>query len=152
ARRSYVLRVESLFGRAPGAGPEKGSAAGIVRTLLAGGSPRVFEDRTITPTYVIDGARAVRRLIESHAPPGLYHCVNSGRCTWLELAQEVARQLGVTAKLIPVRMSDVNLRANRPQYCALANDKLRAAGVDMPPWQDAVARFVSALRSGDALR
>src|SRR5204863_6627527 len=47
APRAYVLRVESLFGRAPGAGPEKGSAAGIMRALLAGGSPKVFADRTI---------------------------------------------------------------------------------------------------------
>ncbi len=32
APRAYVLRVESLFGRAPGAPPEKGSAAGIMST------------------------------------------------------------------------------------------------------------------------
>lgn len=150
--RAYVLRVQSLFGRAPGAAQEKGSVAGIVNTLLAGASPKVFEDRTISPTYVIDGARAVRRLIESQPPHGLYHCVNSGRCTWLELAQELVRQLGVEASLTPVRMSDMNLKANRPQYCALSNDKLRSAGIEMPSWQDAVARFVSALRSGGALR
>src|SRR6185503_5399369 len=78
APRGYVLRVESLFGRAPGAGPEKGSVAGILKTLAAGGSPKVFADRTISPTYIPDAARATRRLVETNAPPGLYHCVNSG--------------------------------------------------------------------------
>jgi dTDP-4-dehydrorhamnose reductase len=149
APRAYVLRVESLFGRTPGARAEKGSAAHIVSTLLSGGSPRVFEDRTISPTYIPDGARAVRRLIESDAPPGIYHCVNSGCCTWLELAQEFARRLGIDATLVPVRMSDMKLRASRPLFCALSNEKLRGAGVDMPQWQDAVARFVNALRSDD---
>jgi len=149
APRAYVLRVESLFGRAPGAGPAKGSLAKIVETLLAGGSPKAFADRTISPTYVIDAARATRQLVESSAPAGLYHCVNSGHCTWLELAQAVAQQLGgaeMSARLVPVRLSEMALRAARPQYCALSNDKLRAAGVDMPTWQDALERYVKSLK------
>jgi dTDP-4-dehydrorhamnose reductase len=143
---AYVLRVESLFGRAPGAAPEKGSVAGILKTLLAGGSPKVFSDRTISPTYVIDAARATRHLLEMRAASGLYHCANSGRCTWLELAQDVVRQLGEpewARRLVPVRMSEMNLKAARPQYCALSNDKLRAVGIDMPPWQDALGRYLA---------
>lgn len=143
---AYVLRVESLFGRAPGAGPEKGSVATILKTLRTGGSPKVFADRTISPTYVVDAARATRQLVDTRAPAGLYHCVNSGSCTWLELAQEMVRLVGEpewAGRLVPVRMSDVMLKAARPQYCALSNDKLRAAGIDMPPWQDALARYLS---------
>ena len=146
APRAYVLRVESLFGRAPGAAPPKGSVAGIMNALLAGGAPKVFEDRTISPTYVIDAAHATKRLLELAAPGGIYHCVNSGRCTWLEFAQELARQLGVEPRLVPARMADMALRAARPQYCALSNEKLRAAGVDMPTWQDALSRFLQAER------
>ena len=147
--RGYVLRVESLFGRAPGAGPEKGSVANILKTLAAGGSPKVFADRTISPTYIPDAARATRSLVETSAKPGLYHCVNSGRCTWFELAREAVRLLGQPeweARLVPVRMSEVSLKATRPQFCALANDKLRAAGVEMPAWQDALADYVAALQ------
>jgi dTDP-4-dehydrorhamnose reductase len=120
APRAFVLRVESLFGRAPGAGPEKGSVASIIKTLMSGGSPKVFADRTISPTFVLDAARATRQLIESEAEPGLYHCVNSGLCTWFELAQVLAGQLGgpaMAARLIPVCLRDVTLKATRPQYC-----------------------------------
>ena len=139
---AYVLRVESLFGGAA-AGPEpKGSVAGIHQALMAGQSPPVFVDRTISPTYVIDAARATRKLLESSVPPGLYHCVNSGSCTWLEFAQELARLAGIEPRLTPVRLSDVPLRAARPLYCALSNAKLRDAGIEMPSWQDALARYV----------
>ncbi len=151
APRAYVLRVESLFGRAPGAGPAKGSVAGILNTLLAGGSPKVFEDRTVSPTYIIDAARATRHLIESSAPPGVYHCVNSGHVTWLGFAQELVRELGrpeLMARLTPVRMADVTLRAERPQYCALSNEKLRSAGFDMPAWQDALRSYMRSVRDG----
>jgi dTDP-4-dehydrorhamnose reductase len=146
APRHYVLRVESLFGGAPGARPAKGSVAGILNTLVAGGQPKVFEDRTISPTYVIDAARATRQLLESQAPSGVYHCVNTGACTWLEFARELARLLGMEPRFIPVRMADMTLRAQRPQYCALSNEKLQSAGVAMSTWQDALARYLQTVR------
>ncbi len=147
APRAYVLRVESLFGGAPGGPPPKGSVAHIVTTIRAGGEARVFEDRTVSPTYIPDAARATRALLERNVPPGLYHCVNAGSCTWLELARELARQLGMeaTARLVPVRLAEVPMRAGRPRYCALSNDKLASAGVIMPTWQDAIGRYVSSL-------
>jgi dTDP-4-dehydrorhamnose reductase len=147
APRAYVLRVESLFGRVPGGPAAKGSVAGILATLQAGGAAKVFADRTISPTYVVDAARATRQLVEmeaASAPSGVYHCVNSGSCTWLELARELANQLGIPATLEPVRMSDMPMRARRPQYCALSNAKLQALGITMPRWQDALARYLAA--------
>jgi dTDP-4-dehydrorhamnose reductase len=144
APRAYVLRVESLFGRAPGAPPPKGSVAAILKTLTTGGTPTVFSDRTVSPTYVVDAAHATRRLLEEQPPPGIYHCVNSGACTWLEFATGLARELGLEPRLTPVRMADVPLRATRPQYCVLSNAKLRSVGIGMPSWQDALARYVGA--------
>jgi len=141
--RAYVLRVESLFGRAPDGRPAKGSLETILKALLAGDEARVFEDRTVTPSYVVDIAEATLQLLERRAAPGVYHCVNSGSATWLELATELARLLGVAPKLVPVRLADVAFRARRPQYCALSNAKLAAAGAVMPPWQDALARYVA---------
>jgi dTDP-4-dehydrorhamnose reductase len=143
--KGYVLRVESLFGRAPNGPKSKGSVATILNGLKNGSSPRVFEDRTVSPTYVPDAARATRELLERGAGPGLYHCVNGGHCSWLEFAVELARQLGVEPKLTPVKVADVRLRAQRPQFCALSNDKMRQAGVAMPTWQDAVARYARAV-------
>jgi dTDP-4-dehydrorhamnose reductase len=140
--RSYVLRVESLFGQAPNGPTPKGSVAGIMNGLLAGSSPRVFEDRTVTPTYILDAARATRQLLENAAPFGLYHCVNSGSCTWFEFAKELARLLDVEPKLTPVKVADVKLKARRPQFCALSNAKLHLAGIEMPPWQHALADFI----------
>ncbi len=145
ASRAYVLRVEGVFGTTPGAGPAKGSAAGILNSLRADGTARVFVDRTITPSNVTDVARATRQLLEMSAPAGLYHCVNSGVTTWLEFAQEMVRLLGMDARLTPVHLADVNLRAKRPVYCALSNAKLRALGIEMPAWQESLKRYLQTL-------
>lgn len=152
APRAYVLRVESLFGRVPNGPVSRGSVASMLNTLLAGGSPRAFADRTVSPTYVLDCSRATRELIEKSSPAGLYHCVNSGSCTWLEFGEELARQLGVEPKLTPVRMSDVTLRAERPLYCALSNEKLRSLGIEMPTWQDALRRHLRTLPAQPIIR
>jgi dTDP-4-dehydrorhamnose reductase len=143
AGRAYVLRVESLFGRAPDGPPARGSVAGLVGAMKAGRRPRVFADRTVTPTHVGDAAAATLALVERGAETGLYHCVNSGSCTWLELATEAARLLGLSPDFEVVSFADVQLPARRPQYCALSNAKLLAAGVAMPTWQDALARTLA---------
>jgi dTDP-4-dehydrorhamnose reductase len=144
APRHYVLRVESLFGGAR----RRSSVDRIVDAIVKGQPARVFVDRIVSPSYVDDVAAATWRLIETGAPPGLYHCVNSGHTTWYGLAQEIARLLNQTgdATLVPVRVADVPMRARRPQYAALSNVKLTRAGADMPPWQDALARYLDAYR------
>jgi dTDP-4-dehydrorhamnose reductase len=142
APRGYVLRVESLFGRAPDGPAAKGSAETIIRSIQSGSTARVFEDRTVSPTYVIDAAHAMRGLLERAAPFGLYHCVNSGSCTWLAFASEAARLMRVEPRLEPIRISDVPVRAERPIYCVLSNERLRAAGVVIPDWRDALARYL----------
>jgi dTDP-4-dehydrorhamnose reductase len=147
APRHYVLRVESVFGALP-AGPSarRSSVDRIVDRLIDGDEVPVFADRTISPSYTLDVARATQALLERQLPPGLYHCVNTGSCTWEELAREAARQLGVVPRLAPLRMADSGLRANRPRYSVLSTAKLAAAGVQMPAWKEALGRYVAARR------
>lgn len=142
APRSYVIRVESLFGAATGSRP-KGSLEAILDGLRAGRVVRVFVDRTVSPTYVIDAARATRELLEHNSAPGFYHCVNSGFGTWLDVAMEAARVLGIPPRFDEVTLDEVVLPAIRPRFCAMSNAKLLAAGISMPSWKDAVARHVA---------
>jgi dTDP-4-dehydrorhamnose reductase len=138
---AYVMRVESLFGEAgPGARP--GSLGTIVRRVREGQTVPVFVDRTVSPSYTADVAQATRRLLEGAHPPGLYHCVNTGAATWLEVAAEAARLLERPLNVQPITLESVALRAPRPRYCALSNAKLAAIGISMPTWEDALRRHV----------
>jgi dTDP-4-dehydrorhamnose reductase len=141
--RGYVLRVESLFGTLPGWHGRRGSMDGIVAGLEEGRAVRVFVDRIVSPSYVVDVAQATRHLLESGAAPGLYHCVNTGYASWRDVAAEAARLLGVAPRLEPITLEQVQLRAKRPRFCALSNRKLADAGFAMPDWRDAVARWIA---------
>ena len=114
----------------------------IVAGLESGREVRVFTDRIVSPSYVPDIAAATRHLIVKAAPPGLYHCVNAGQATWYEVAQTAAELLRVEPRLVPVSVNDVQLKARRPQFCALSPQKLAAAGFAMPSWQDAMRRWL----------
>jgi dTDP-4-dehydrorhamnose reductase len=148
APQHYVLRVESVFGvPSPGSDGRRTSLDRIVDGLIEGRDVPVFVDRTVSPSHRDDVARATWALVERGAPPGLYHCVNTGRGTWEDVARDAARQLGIEPRLVPLRMADTTLRAQRPVYCAMSNAKLARAGVSMPTWQDALGRYLAARRA-----
>jgi dTDP-4-dehydrorhamnose reductase len=142
APAAYVLRVESLFGSARDWDGRQGTMDGIVAGIEAGREVRVFTDRVVSPSYTPDIAAATRYLVATGAQPGLYHCVNAGQGTWFEVAQAVADLLQVTPHLVPVSVKDVQLKARRPQFCALSPQKLTDAGFQMPHWREALARWV----------
>ena len=139
---ALVLRVESLFGAPSDGGGRKGSLAGLVEAITAGREVPVFVDRTVSPSYVVDVAEATHALVASGTASGLYHCVNAGACSWHDIATEIARLLGKPANLRPITLETVTLRARRPRYSALECPRLRAAGIEMPTWQDALQRYL----------
>jgi dTDP-4-dehydrorhamnose reductase len=140
APEHYVLRVESLFGGSQ----RKSSIDRIVGQVRAGQPATVFVDRVVSPSFVVDVADASAFILNARPPSGLYHCVNSGHGTWKEVGEEIVRHLGVPgAALRPVFVRDVPMRAPRPQFAALSNDKLAAAGYQMPSWQDAIRRYLA---------
>jgi dTDP-4-dehydrorhamnose reductase len=140
APKHYVLRVESLFG-----GPHRRSSVDrIVAAVRAGQQTPVFVDRVVSPSFVSDVAEASAFILRSQPAYGLYHCVNSGHATWLEVGEEIVRRVGGSAALLKqIAAADLKLRAPRPQYAALSNAKLGRAGYVMPAWQDAIARYLS---------
>jgi dTDP-4-dehydrorhamnose reductase len=145
APRHYVLRVESLFGGPHG----RSSIDRIIHALRTGADAKVFSDRYVSPSFVEDVVTATRALIRTEPAPGVYHCVNSGFGTWLEVGQEIARQLGTpSGRLVPVLTSDVKLKAPRPRFAALESARLAQRGIELPDWQDAVRRHLASVPKG----
>lgn len=141
APRHYVLRVESLFGGARA----RSSIDRIIDNLRAGNPVRAFADRSVSPSFVDDVVMATSDLLRVSAPCGLYHCVNSGFTNWVGVARELAALLGRRdAAIEEIEMASAGLRAPRPLFAALSNQKLIDAGVRMPTWQDALRRHLDA--------
>jgi len=148
APNHYVLRVESLFGGeeepAVGGRLQSGSTLDrMVDALLEGRPVYGFSDRTVSPSYVPDVSTATLELVRLQPEAGIYHCVNTGSATWFEIARVAAGRLESDSDLLPVTIDEVELRAVRPKFCALSNQKLAAAGIPMPTWEDALGRYLA---------
>ena len=127
APRHYVLRVESLFG---GLTRQKGSLDKIIDTDR--GRPAgacVHRSRRVAQLRVGcgrgDGVAAAR-----HRPAAASITASTAgrrRGSTSRAKCGVARARRQPSK--PITMKDARLRAPRPRYCALSNDKLRAAGI-----------------------
>jgi dTDP-4-dehydrorhamnose reductase len=118
-----------------------------VDRIRSGAEVAVFVDRTVSPSFTVDVASATRAVIERGVEAGLYHCVNSGAASWADIAQEAARVVGVPLRMKPLTLETAALKAPRPRYCALSPAKLARAGIVMPPWQDALRRYLSTGRA-----
>jgi dTDP-4-dehydrorhamnose reductase len=138
--KHYVFRVESLFG-----GPHtRSSVDRIVDGVRAGTETPVFHDRFVSPSFVDDVAGASQQAIERRIPYGLYHCVNTGLGSWLDVARTIAGLVGNGDRMLkPISVNDLKLRAARPAYAALSNQKLQDSGIAMPTWQDALERYLN---------
>ena len=154
--RAIVVRVAALFGIARSSG--KGGTNFVETMLRAAGSGRplrVVADQVTTPSYTVDVARAVWRLVTAAPPPGLYHVTGGGETTWYDFARDIFRREGLTPALTGVSAAEFGARAKRPAYSVLAHRALRALGHPEPPsWTDGLARYLVERRalSGTAPR
>ena len=74
--------------------------------------------------------------------PGLYHLVNEGECSWYELTAAIVEIMRLPAKVIPVDRGGRSGSMRRPLYSVLGNNRARDLGVVLPPWRDALERYL----------
>ena len=141
---AVILRVASLFGTAGASGKGGNFVETMIRIGREKGALRVVDDQTMSPTSTADVARVLLCMLKEGCAPGLYHMVNDGSATWFEFAREIIRLAGVEAAVAPCSSEEYVTRAARPRYSALDNAKVSAAFGPMPPWQDALERYLHA--------
>ena len=135
ASRAYVLRLSVMFGerRSPPQFLER-----MLQMAMAGREVlRVSDDIVVSPSYSPDVATAVRRILESSLPCGLYHVANEGCASLYELVSRAVACLG-----LPVRVEPVG----HDCFPGLGRRSLRTPirSVKIPPlrpWQEALADY-----------
>ena len=143
-KNAVILRVASLFGTAGASGKGRNFVETIIGAGKEKGALRVVDDQTMSPTATADAARVVLRILASGCSPGVYHAVNDGAATWFEFAREIVRLAGIEAVVTPCASDEHPTRALRPRYSALDNARISAAFGGMPPWQEALERYLAA--------
>ncbi|MEJ2722151.1 MAG: dTDP-4-dehydrorhamnose reductase, partial [bacterium] len=141
----YIVRTSGLYGLHPCWGKRRSFVDTMLSLAAERKSIRVVDDEILTPTFTEDLAAQIRKLIESGPPAGIYHATNSGECSWHDFARSIFETSGIEIRLERITAAEWNARARRPAYSVLENNRLKSMGLDvMPPWEDALGRYLSA--------
>jgi dTDP-4-dehydrorhamnose reductase len=142
-QHAVVIRTCGLYGIS-GARSKGGNF--VDGRVVDGHAGKVIEmamEQTVAPTSTEDLSRAVLKLAqEPGLAPGIYHLVNEGECTWFELTAAIIEIMGLPAKVVPVDRRGRTGSMRRPLYSVLGNNKARALGVTLPPWREALTRYL----------
>ncbi len=135
-----IVRTSWLFG--PGG---KCFPATILKLAASRPEIAVVDDQRGSPTLTHDLAARLAQLCRKPAQ-GVVHATNSGNCTWYEFAKEIVQMAGLSTAVRPTTTAEFPRPARRPAYSVLSPGSLHAYGLQMPDWQDALRRYLAAVR------
>ena len=142
----WIVRTAWLFGP-PGADfPEKITAAS---DRFADQPLAVVSDEIGSPTYTLDLARGVYELIE-RSSGGIFHLVNGGHASRFEWARAILDVRRPGREIRPITLAEYQRPSDPPRWGVLDTSKAAAAGVEMRPWQEALAEYLATSDGGGA--
>jgi dTDP-4-dehydrorhamnose reductase len=133
--QAWIVRTAWLYGAA---GPN------FVKTMARLADRHetldVVDDQRGQPTWTMDVAQAILRLVDDSAPFGVWHATSQGDTTKYGLTREIFRGLGLDPDRVRPTSSDAfPLPAPRPAYSVLGHDAWRMARIaPLPPWQESL--------------
>jgi len=139
-KECFIVRTSWAFGK---------SEANFVKTMLRLADSKtelnVVCDQVGSPTYTADLAALLCSMAETDKY-GIYHATNEGICSRAEFAREIFRQAGKAVRVNLISTNQYPDRARRPLNSRMSKKKLEEAGFGrLPPWQDALARYLKEL-------
>jgi dTDP-4-dehydrorhamnose reductase len=137
---ALIVRSAWLFG--PG---RPGFVDKVIAKGRLGQPFPVVTDQVGSPTFTADLAQALLDL-GGRWIGGVLHVVNQGQASRHQLARKALELAGLDPGLVlPAASGQAGGRARRPAYSVLdAGRAARVLGAPLPPWQEALARYVAA--------
>ncbi len=149
--KHFVIRTAWLYGT-------KGN--NFVYTMLRLFKERdlvkVVEDQWGSPTYTMDLAEAILKIIEDDSVRyGIYHFTNEGVTSWYEFSRTIyskVKRLGLVesnkkVEIQPIKTKDYPTAAMRPKYSVLSKEKIKKEfNLKIRDWDKALEDFLESLR------
>ena len=105
----------------------------------------VVEDQVGTPTYAVDLAFAIIKIIKSPVF-GTYNFSNLGICSWYEFALKIFELTNNSIKVNPIPSTQYPTPAVRPKYSVLDKSKIMETfNLEIYNWEISLEKAISNL-------
>jgi dTDP-4-dehydrorhamnose reductase len=140
--KHFIVRLQWVYGI---------NGKNFVKTMLRLSETHdrltVVCDQIGGPSYTPDIAELACDMIVTDKY-GTYHAANTGYCSWYEFAKAIFAEAGRQIEVAPVSSDQYPAKAKRPHNSRLDTSKLSENGFrQLPPWQDALHRFILELNA-----
>lgn len=121
----------------------------FVKTMIELGKSRsqlnVVFDQVGSPTYALDLAAAIARIIDAEWTPGIYHFSNEGAISWYDFTMAIHRLAGITScQVLPCRSSEFFTLAKRPAYSVFDKSKIKNTfALSIPHWEKSLEHCIT---------
>lgn len=120
-----IIRTAWLYGAQGKCFPKT-----IARVGKERGALDVVTDEIGQPTWTVDLADLIVRIVQADSLGGVYHGTSGGSASWWEFAREIVAAAGLDPEIVAkTTASAFDRPAPRPAYSVLSHDSLTAAGV-----------------------
>jgi len=114
----------------------------------------VVDDQWGSPTYGIDLARTILRLISTNKiyTFPILHYANQGVCSWKEFAEAIVNKLEHKTTIQGIPTSAYPTLAKRPKYSILDAGRIeKELQIEIPTWQESLKKCIQILKSDGSL-
>lgn len=118
-KKYYITRTSWLYGH---------HGKNFVETMISlaqksdkGAELKVVDDQVGCPTWTVELANGIVKLLEDEADYGIYHICGSGKTSWYNFAKEIFALEGLKVNLKPCTTEEFPRPAKRPKNSMMEN-------------------------------
>ncbi len=129
-KKFYIARTSWLYGH---------HGKNFVETMISLAEKeelKVVDDQIGCPTWTVELANGIVKLIDDETDYGIYHVCGFGETSWYNFAKEIFSQIGLKVNLKPCSTKDFARPAKRPKHSAMDNNKI------CRKWQTALSDYL----------
>lgn len=115
-KKYYITRTSWLYGH---------HGKNFVETMISFADKpelKVVDDQIGCPTWTVELANGIVKLLEEEAESGIYHICGSGKTSWYNFAKEIFELEGLKVNLKPCTTEEFPRPAKRPKNSVMENE------------------------------
>ena len=116
--KHYITRTSWLYGH---------HGKNFVETMLSLKDKeelKVVDDQIGCPTWTVELANGIVKIITEKLPYGIYHVCGSGHTSWFGFAQKIFELYGANVNLKPCTTDEFPRKAKRPKNSIMENNRI----------------------------
>jgi len=140
AENYYIIRIPVLFGESTK--NDQFVEKMLQRVRQGQTTLKISDDIISSPSYSLDVARKIKRIVKDDLPPGLYHLANEGKASLYDLMAEVVKNLGLDVSVERGSYNDFPFVGIKNTCTPIRSEKIDASR----PWQEAVSEYCDKIK------